>query len=1088
MPSDRDGSQHRSYMTEMNGLTEHLYTQAATFEELLSDRFEALPSQKADADRAAARLSAWCKACTNGDWNLFAKRLAKDGWSLEFVLARFSTVRVNPKVTPPQWLDDATWILSALKVAPEPATAAGKQRDRPALPFEEVFIHLIQEARRRRDEVLPGDVLATISSGALGDLDQQLLSQLVELCMIVLYEEFDRFRESNPTTLAERGNPIASEIYDRFLCTCRDKLIEELVVRYPVWLRLLGSIVRQWIETSAEFITRLARDAAAIRQSLHGTGDRAVAERIEGGVSDLHNFGRSVLIVTFGDERKAVYKPKDVRIDQRWAELIGELNATEPPMRLRAAKVVVSEGYGWTEYVSADECSSVDEVRSFFRRSGALLAIFHLVCGTDMHEENLIASGADPVPIDLEMILQPQLRRQAEDYSASSAEELASLKLSNSVISVGLLPGLFRAADTKIYGVGGINVRGNSETGVALTYVNTDAMQPVERVSVGDNLSNLPQLAGQIVDPQDYTGEMIAGFKEYSEFIANRCTDLLADALVTKFIALPARVVLRITRFYGMVLSRLKEHNSSSDGVTWSVQADFVSRFANFRDADDPSWPLLASERRALYDLNIPFFTCETGTTTISSPQGGCAVCDGVDAIRAAREKVRRYDAQEIDWQGKIAELSFAAADQRAENQFERGMKRSPRLPAAPYDTASLAVLSGNIVAQLEAASIGGDGGAAWIGLCNVPDTDAYQLVPLGPDLHSGAGGIACFLAAHANVTGDAAAREFAYNSLSGLRSILRDAEAARFIRVSGIGGALGVGSFIYALAVCSELLADEDLLRDAIHAAGLVTRDAIVADRAFDVTSGAAGTILGLLKAHQLSRDPSLLATAITCGEHVLEHRMVSVSGHKLWPYLGGPPLAGFSHGAAGYAYALAALGEAAGRNDFVASADDAIRYERSLYSDSQRNWPDFRTGLSAAASYNSCQWCHGAGGIGLARLAMMRLNGRYAAELRDDLGKSVDAVLARWPMQADSLCCGNLGNAMFLADAGRALGRADLANAAQLRLRAIIDDAAEHRTYCWMKGTDQFNLGLFTGLAGAGYSMLRAAKPELPNPLIWD
>ncbi len=71
----------------MNWLTEHLYTHAATFEELLSDRFEALPSQKADADRAAARLSAWCKACTNGDWSLFAKRLAKDGWSLEFVLA-----------------------------------------------------------------------------------------------------------------------------------------------------------------------------------------------------------------------------------------------------------------------------------------------------------------------------------------------------------------------------------------------------------------------------------------------------------------------------------------------------------------------------------------------------------------------------------------------------------------------------------------------------------------------------------------------------------------------------------------------------------------------------------------------------------------------------------------------------------------------------------------------------------------------------------------------------------------------------------------------------------------------------------------
>jgi lantibiotic modifying enzyme len=46
----------------------------------------------------------------------------------------------------------------------------------------------------------------------------------------------------------------------------------------------------------------------------------------------------------------------------------------------------------------------------------------------------------------------------------------------------------------------------------------------------------------------------------------------------------------------------------------------------------------------------------------------------------------------------------------------------------------------------------------------------------------------------------------------------------------------------------------------------------------------------------------------------------------------------------------------------------------------------------------------------------------------------------------------------------------------------------AAATGDYRWNSGKGQFNLGLFRGLSGVGYTLLRQADPSLPNILIWQ
>jgi lantibiotic modifying enzyme len=51
-----------------------------------------------------------------------------------------------------------------------------------------------------------------------------------------------------------------------------------------------------------------------------------------------------------------------------------------------------------------------------------------------------------------------------------------------------------------------------------------------------------------------------------------------------------------------------------------------------------------------------------------------------------------------------------------------------------------------------------------------------------------------------------------------------------------------------------------------------------------------------------------------------------------------------------------------------------------------------------------------------------------------------------------------------------------------------AIVRDAAAAGDYRWNGGNGRFNLGLFRGLAGVGYTLLRRLDGSLPNVLIWE
>jgi type 2 lantibiotic biosynthesis protein LanM len=1075
----------------MDAFYERLIVRAATIDELLSDDFEPLPGQKGDTDLAARRLAAWCRSCASGDWSLFGRRLDRDGWTIGQALSRFATVRRKASASKPAWIDDAIWIEAALQSPTKNTkTIAAFEQTEPCA-FEHLFTPVVEQAEALLWSDINARVFDNLNESARACLRLSLLKELSSLSTPAIYERFVLARKASgtPPAAAKPQQEAGTSRYDQFVVEMEAGGFRRLFEDKPVLLRLIASVTRQWIDTSREFVLRLDADLATIRRAILHVGADSRVAKIEGDLSDQHNSGHSVQIVSFEDGSRIVYKPKDLRLDVAWYALVERLNRAEPPLELKAVRTISRDGYGWTEFIDHAGCADQQGCQRFFRRAGAWLALFHCFAANDMHQENMIAAGDQPVPIDLETILQaPAEEHKAQDAEAQ-AFDAAMETVANSVMMVGLLPAYGRSPDNNVFAIGGMTADWNSKTKVKWNNINSDEMRPSKSKEVGKTTPNLPHIDGRYAKFGDYIDDFIAGFEDYAKFLLHQSRDAKQGRLFDDFTGVPVRKVIRATRFYYMLLQRLKNHRTMDDGVVWSAQIDFIARLADWEKDSDPLWPLQQAERSALVALNVPHFVSPSDGNEIRDATGISIHTEATSGMDRARARVQSFDEQDIAWQITVITQNTSSLPRSAGPPapgVERKQPSRSEVDVAPTKEVFVAEAD-KIAEELSRYAIRRGPGAAWIGLDWLGDSEVFQLVCLGPDLYNGVSGIAVFLAAHAAVTGCKSSGELALAGMSHLRKNLRGRNAARMARSLGIGGATGLGSIVYALTVMSKSLHDDDLLADAHVAAELFTDDLIAADKQLDVMGGSAGAILGLLRLYRDTQSSDVLKRAIKCGEYLLRQPRVGPEGHRGWSGQGSGPhgLNGMSHGAAGFAYALASLSAATGRDEFAKAASECIAFENLSYDAERSNWPDLRGDGEPGWP---CQWCHGAPGIGLARIAMTKRGGLDSKLLATDIRNALVGVERGWPGPLDTLCCGALGSIEFFCEAGSALGRSDLRELASRRLMNLLEAATSTGDYRWNSGNRQFNLGLFRGLAGVGYTSLRQVDGSLPNVIIWE
>ena len=198
---------------------------------------------------------------------------------------------------------------------------------------------------------------------------------------------------------------------------------------YPVLLRTITSILQDWSTVALEFTERFTGDMTMMREIFEIKGINLTD--VSFGVGDKHRNGRSVAVVSF-DKEKIVYKPKPLQGDVHWNNVLDWVNSRSPELKLLPVRTWNRGDYGWAEHVHASSITSKIDAESYYWRGGVLLGLFHALCATDMHFENLITHSANPVVIDLETFFH-QFHWESEMHPE---EDL----LNNSVMSIGLLP------------------------------------------------------------------------------------------------------------------------------------------------------------------------------------------------------------------------------------------------------------------------------------------------------------------------------------------------------------------------------------------------------------------------------------------------------------------------------------------------------------------------------------------------------------------------------------------------------------------------------------------------------------------------
>jgi lantibiotic modifying enzyme len=251
----------------------------------------------------------------------------------------------------------------------------------------------------------------------------------------------------------------------------------------------------------------------------------------------------------------------------------------------------------------------------------------------------------------------------------------------------------------------------------------------------------------------------------------------------------------------------------------------------------------------------------------------------------------------------------------------------------------------------------------------------------------------------------------------------------------------------------------------------------------------GAAGAILGLLALYNRTAEQAILDKAVACGQHLLRHR-ISINGFpKAWKSFDDLLLTGFSHGAAGIAYALLKLYSVTQDSYYLEAACDGIAYERSVFSTTAANWPDFRSFKQNGQPEFMVGWCHGATGIALGRLGGLSI--LETDEIHQDIEVALQTTQKYGLQGVDHLCCGHLGRCEVLLLGAQKLSRPELLTMAQQRAAWVLARAERAGGYQLFANLPNhvFNPGFFQGAAGIGYELLRLVYPEaLPSVLLWE
>jgi type 2 lantibiotic biosynthesis protein LanM len=1031
---------------------------------------------------AAERLTAWRGSAYLSE-EKFSKRLQSTGCRPgEFAeLLGDGEFSVPPAAT--SWVEELGHLLGR----PRPNSPLGVTAKLYAVRFDrlpfssllEPLLHgyseaLIEQASADPEIVGSGIPLDILREGML----EALADRLLEVCGRTLILELNVARIHG--RLQGEDAEARYDWYDNELL--RDpEYLEQLFTEYPVLGRSLVECGRAWQVYAMELLQRLARDVSPLRESGLLLCELSGLTGITADLGDPHAHGRTVARLSFQDGSQLIYKPRPVQPEQAYAEVAEAMQHLGAPCA-RAGRCLARDGYGWCEFIERQPCDDEEDIAKFYRKAGGTLAVLLFLGAGDMHMENVIPSGTDLVPIDLETLLQPR----ALTLASRTAHEKAMDILDLSVLGIGMLPArVFGKAQGKGVDVSALGGGVPQEAPTKVPRVVdpfTDRMRIEPLTGMMQSVGNRPWTRDHEYGPGEFTSSIMDGFRAaYWAIVEHR--QVFADIL-RGFSDCPVRYLARPTRRYGLFLTESYHPKYLRDGRD---RDRLLEKLWTVIEGREDMIPLVESERVQLLRGDIPVFHSRPGSTDLFS--GSSKVASGFflgSSLESLLSRLNMFGAQHFEAQLRIVSDTLGA--HRAQQSSWTGTKPARGKSVPETTTDELLELNRKYMDGLVNTAIyGSDNDCTWIGIrLNGLEEDAFDYRGTGTSVYDGLAGMTLAFIEAAGAHGSDKYLEMAQRCATPVIRHLQDVE--RNDLSQPVGAFSGIGGSLYVLDRLARLTGDSQYHDHLWAALPSVLRSA--KNETFnELVTGLAGCMSVTAGLYRHYPDAALREVTAICAER-LHDGAVREGDAASWPIEEGrAALTGFSHGASGIAWALLEAAEVLGEDLLRHDALAAFEFERRYFAPEHGTWEDLREEdvAGTAEARLRARWCHGAGGIGLARLLAMRHldDPRIVDEARTALRATEKLGFGA----THSLCHGDFGNLELFELAARVLPADEAAHWRSVRgerARASVAALVDRGPVCGVAPGVEMS-GLMLGVAGIALGLLRLARTEPIPSVLW-
>lgn len=835
---------------------------------------------------------------------------------------------------------------------------------------------------------------------------------------------------------------------------------------YPEMHRLLLKQAEQIGQFVNRIATALTEDKPEIVREICQGKDYKKIRWIKTGLSDSHNGGNMVAKVFLDNGQMIIFKPRGLKKDIYYNALF-EWFCVECGMENRNIRCLDFIDHGWEENLENKPCKSEKQINTYYKKMGVHLFLCMLMSASDMHGENIIADGENPILLDLECL--PGLRNIEKP---DNAEKEVKRIISNSIIYTGILPLVIWISGNKGQGIN-LSALGTEKKQIlpfkvpVLINKKTSEMRIVNRKIEIKASSSLPCLEGKYANPEEYADEIIEGFSNSYMLFMNKKVEL--SKRLELFFSFESRYLIRHTQQYSMYLSS----SFYSDFMQNSIKRSLMLQVLRNNMDTHPTYKedILASEISSLMNMDIPYYTFK-GNLRDFYDGNGKVYKDYFrnTALDCFEERVCEMGAEDLERQKTFIRLSLALLSPEQEKMMNSYFIPDRVVRDEEVEERTLKVIC-KIADRICDTSVRGTfiKDVSWIGL-HFFNEHSWKIEPVNMYLYDGIGGIAVFMAITTKIRGEKNFKEIferlRYTLFSYTDLIIK---GGREPQMHCTGALVGEGSIVLTYILLYELTDKNEFLTYAEKHCEILER-LIWNDSDNDLLSGNAGAVIVLIKLYMITGRQKWLLLAGKISEDLWDKAVKTDEICGWFPQRMKNPLAGMAHGNSGYIMAFAYLLETTKDPKYILWIQKLLKYEDSLYSEKLGNWKDLRDERRIEKSETCANaWCHGAPGILLSRMKLFELKDFHEDLIvMRDIKRAKESLFKNACRRGACLCHGMAGNYRIMKRYADFFEVTD-------KEKNIMDVVFLQLLETMEKETDilpqeLYNPGLMTGISGIG------------------